>query len=94
MKMGKFMQQKGNRENENLRQIYENLKAPTCDKECSDIDDSCSDDSCDMELFLQEADVMKNEKNIARNDRKKRETRRASTSTVMFDGNGYNHPDI
>ena len=92
--MGKFMQQKGNRENENLRWIYENLEAPTCDEKCSDIDDSCNDDSCDMESFLQEANVMKNEKNIARNDRKKRETRRVSTSTVMFDGNGYNHPDI
>ncbi|KAG5346728.1 FGF1 factor, partial [Acromyrmex charruanus] len=71
-----------------LRWIHENLEAPTCDEECSDIDDSCSDDSCDTELFLQEADVVKNEKDIARDSRKKRETRRAPTSTVTFDGNG------
>ncbi|KAI4480626.1 hypothetical protein M0804_010179 [Polistes exclamans] len=33
-----------------LRWIHENLKAPTCDEECSDIDDSCSDDSYDTDL--------------------------------------------
>lgn len=72
-----------------LRWIHENLEAPTCDEECSDIDDS-SDDSYDTELSLQEDDdVMENGKKIARGIRKKRETRRPPTTTVTFDGNGY-----
>lgn len=70
-----------------LRWIHENLKAPTCDEECSDIDDSCSDDSYDTELSLQEDDMTENGKLIARDCRIKRETRRAPTSTV--NGNGY-----
>lgn len=37
-----------------LRWIHENLEAPTCDEECSDIDDSCSDDSYDTDLSLHE----------------------------------------
>lgn len=78
-----------------LRWIHENLEAPTCDEECSDIDDSCSDDSYDTELSLQEDDDIKeNEKKIARDIRKKRETRRPPTTTVTFDGNGYNYLDI
>ncbi|XP_011630080.1 fibroblast growth factor 1-like isoform X3 [Pogonomyrmex barbatus] len=72
-----------------LRWIHENLEAPTCDEECSDIDDSCSDDSYDTELSLQEDyDVTENGKEMVRDGRKKRETRRAPTSTVTFDGNG------
>lgn len=81
-----------------LRWIHENLEAPTCDEECSDIDDSCSDDSYDTELSLSEEenekDVMENGKSIAREGRKKRETRRAPISTVTFDGNGYSHSDF
>lgn len=73
-----------------LRWIHENLEAPTCDEECSDIDDSCSDDSYDTELSLQEDDdVTENGKGIVRDGRKKRETRRTPTSTVTFDKNGY-----
>lgn len=72
-----------------LRWIHENLEAPTCDEECSDIDDSCSDDSYDTELSLQEDDdVVENGKKIAHDVRKKRETKRPSTTTVTFDGNG------
>lgn len=78
-----------------LRWIHENLEAPTCDEECSDIDDSCSDDSYDTELSFQEdGDVTENGNDIIRDGRKKRETRRAPTSTVTFDGNGYSHPDL
>jgi fibroblast growth factor 1 len=68
-----------------LRWIHENLEAPTCDEECSDIDDSCSDDSYDTDLSLQE-DITDNGKGIVR---KKRETRRPPTTTVTFDANGY-----
>lgn len=72
-----------------LRWIHENLEAPTCDEECSDIDDSCSDDSYDTELSLQEDDdVVENGKKIARDVRKKRETKRPLTTTVTFDGSG------
>lgn len=72
-----------------LRWIHENLEAPTCDEECSDIDDSCSDDSYDTELSLQEDDdVVENGKKIARDVRKKRETKRPATTTVTFDENG------
>ncbi|OXU30062.1 hypothetical protein TSAR_017051 [Trichomalopsis sarcophagae] len=35
-----------------LRWIHENLEPPNCDEECSDIDDSCSDDSYDSDLDL------------------------------------------
>lgn len=75
-----------------LRWIHENLEPPTCDEECSDIDDSCSDDSYDTELSLQEDEengVTENGKSNVRDGRMKRETRRAPTSTVTFDGNGY-----
>lgn len=77
-----------------LRWIHENLEAPTCDEECSDIDDSCSDDSYDTDLSVQENDEAKTENGkgiVVRDVRKKRETRRHPTTTVTFDGNGYNH---
>lgn len=78
-----------------LRWIHENLEAPTCDEECSDIDDSCSDDSYDMELSPQEnEDVTENGKGDARDGRMKRETRRGPTSTVTFDANGYSRLDF
>jgi len=79
-----------------LRWIHENLEAPTCDEECSDIDDSCSDDSYDTELSFQEEDDLtengKDEKGIACDEKKKKKkkTRRALISTVTFDGSaGY-----
>ncbi|XP_039309993.1 uncharacterized protein LOC105196647 isoform X2 [Solenopsis invicta] len=86
-----------------LRWIHENLEAPTCDEECSDIDDSCSDDSYDTELSLSEKEERDEDvttengkvQGIARGGlRKKRETRRPAaaaarpTSTVTFHGNG------
>jgi len=78
-----------------LRWIHENLKAPTCDEECSDIDDSCSDDSYDTELSLQEDDITENGKVTVRDRRIKRETRRAPTSTATFDGTGYSlYPNL
>lgn len=77
-----------------LRWIHENLEAPTCDEECSDIDDSCSDDSYDTDLSPQEDnEVTQNGKEIIRNGRKKRETRRHPTTTVAFDENGYSYSD-
>lgn len=73
-----------------LRWIHENLEAPTCDEECSDIDDSCSDDSYDTDLSLHEDnDVTESGKGIVR---KKRETKRLPTTTVTFDRNGYSRP--
>ncbi|XP_032664859.1 fibroblast growth factor 1-like [Odontomachus brunneus] len=73
-----------------LRWIHENLEAPTCDEECSDIDDSCSDDSYDTDLSLHEDNeaTTENGKGIARDNRKKRETRRPPTTTLTFDENG------
>lgn len=74
-----------------LRWIHENLEAPTCDEECSDIDDSCSEDSYDTDLSVHEDNEVttENGKGIARDKRKKRETIRPPTTTVTFDGNGY-----
>lgn len=74
-----------------LRWIHENLEAPTCDEECSDIDDSCSDDSYDTDLSLQEGNEVTKEKGkgVASDNRKKRETRKPPTTTVTFDENGY-----
>ncbi|KAL0108153.1 hypothetical protein PUN28_015028 [Cardiocondyla obscurior] len=71
-----------------LRWIHENLEAPTCDEECSDIDDSCSEESYDTELSLHEDNVTENRKTIVRDGRGKRETRRGPTSTVTLDKNG------
>lgn len=74
-----------------LRWIHENLKAPTCDEECSDIDDSCSDDSYDTDLSLYEKDNAKIEDEKGLNGdsrRQKRETRRPPTTIVTFDENG------
>ncbi|XP_033326129.1 fibroblast growth factor 1 [Megalopta genalis] len=73
-----------------LRWIHENLEAPTCDEECSDIDDSCSDDSYDSDLSIGEEKGAKNEKEINGDRRVKRETRRRTT-TVKFDENGTPH---
>lgn len=72
-----------------LRWIHENLEAPTCDEECSDIDDSCSDDSYDSDLSIGEEKGTRNEKEINGDRRGKRETRRHPTTTVKFDENGY-----
>lgn len=65
-----------------LRWIHENLEAPTCDEECSDIDDSCSDDSYDSDLSIDEEKGSGNEKEINGDCRKKRETRRQQAGTV------------
>ncbi|KAK0095738.1 hypothetical protein PV326_007553 [Microctonus aethiopoides] len=67
-----------------LRWIQENQEAPTCDEESSDIDDSGTDDSYDT-------DMSNDNKNDNEDDswhRKKRETTRASTTTVTFGENG------
>lgn len=72
-----------------LRWIHENLEAPTCDEECSDIDDSCSDDSYDSDLSIGEEKGPASEKEINGDRRRKRETRRHPTTTVKFDENGY-----
>ena len=72
-----------------LRWIHENLEAPTCDEECSDIDDSCSDDSYDSDLSIGEEKGPGSEKEINGDRRRKRETRRHPTTTVKFDENGY-----
>lgn len=71
-----------------LRWIHENLEPPTVDEECSDIDDSCSDDSYATDFSLQEDDNVRTEngKGIIRDGRKKRETKRPPTTTVTFDG--------
>lgn len=76
-----------------LRWIHENLEAPTCDEECSDIDDSCSDESYDTDLSLSDGaqESIENEKGINGGGRKKRETRRHPTTTVTFDENGTPH---
>ncbi|PBC31942.1 Heparin-binding growth factor [Apis cerana cerana] len=71
-----------------LRWIHENLEAPTCDEECSDIDDSCSDDSYDSDLSIGEEKGPGSEKEINGDRRRKRETRRHPTTTVKFDENG------
>lgn len=81
----------GRRLEMSLRWIHENLEAPTCDEECSDIDDSCSDDSYDTDLFVQEDnDVTDSEKGIVR---KKRETKRPPTTIAIFEKNGYSRSD-
>lgn len=74
-----------------LRWIHENLEAPTCDEECSDIDDSCSDDSYDSDLSIGEEKGPGSEKEINGDRRRKRETRRHPTTTVKFDENGTSH---
>ncbi|XP_076623748.1 fibroblast growth factor 1 [Colletes latitarsis] len=74
-----------------LRWIHENLEAPTCDEECSDIDDSCSDDSYDSDLSIVEEKGTTNEKEINGDRRGKRETRRHPTTTVKFNENGIPH---
>lgn len=76
-----------------LRWIHENLEAPTCDEECSDIDDSCSDDSYDTDLPLYEdrEKATEIEKSMNGDRRKKRETRRHPTTTVAFDENGADY---
>ncbi|KAI4501224.1 hypothetical protein M0802_003597 [Mischocyttarus mexicanus] len=75
-----------------LRWIHENLKAPTCDEECSDIDDSCSDDSYDTDLYLYKKDSAtieeEKKKGLNGDSRKhKLETRKHQNTIVTFDEN-------
>ncbi|XP_034939297.1 fibroblast growth factor 1-like isoform X2 [Chelonus insularis] len=67
-----------------LKWIQENLEAPTCDEECSDIDDSGTDNSYDSDL----SETKNDHEEVADGRRKKRETTRHSTTTVTFDENG------
>lgn len=74
-----------------LRWIHENLEPPNVDEECSDIDDSCSDDSYDSDVMsnrrVDDNNDQSNNNNNYRNnaDRVKRETRRHPTTTVTID---------
>ncbi|KAL2727641.1 putative fibroblast growth factor 1 isoform X2 [Vespula maculifrons] len=74
-----------------LRWIHENLEAPTCDEECSDIDDSCSDDSYDTDLSFCKKDTatIEDEKKGLNGDsrKQKRETRKHQNTIVTFDEN-------
>ncbi|XP_008554491.1 fibroblast growth factor 1 [Microplitis demolitor] len=67
-----------------LRWIQENKEAPTCDEESSDIDDSATDDSYDTDSSLDKND----NENSVNQPRKKRNTTRHPTTTVIFDENG------
>lgn len=68
-----------------LRWIQENKEAPTCDEESSDIDDSATDDSYDTDSSLDKND----NENSVNQPRKKRNTTRHPTTTVIFDENGF-----
>lgn len=66
-----------------LRWIQENLIAPTCDEESSDIENSGTDDSYDTDLS------MSHDENDNSGKRREKRYTRNSTTTVTFDENGF-----